>query len=600
MDWTQIAASEAFKKQSPKSQAVIHNNWQAENPQPASIGTADSLMQQEAQPVVTAAPVTAPPPASSPTANLFLSAPAGVDTSVGMPSKRTYQDAERQAQASSAAQVMQEPEQGDKGGWQNLQATLYGAAGIAGQAAGIDKVRDAGFAGYQRNTKEAEKHKVDVQNFTDVDWESLDSITDWVSGTLGQLAPSVAESVVTAGIGAALGSSAAGVGVDPGAVAGFVGKTGVRKLIRNQIAKTLKKDVFKNIARTQGRAAARKAAGLAVGRKIGASAGAMEGGGMWGEDAEKHGVEDANWASAAGLGLLSGASELVAPGGRFARSVVGDTGAAFLKELGNPVGKKLFTRLGIEIPKSMVGEGAQEAVQSFIGKVNEKINDTSGKVSLFDKESLTEYLNAAAAGAVGGGFFGSMGAVRTPGPDGKTDSDGKAKNTPETGSGKADADRTQAIADLRQENYSTADLRTIREDQAAQTEFGVDTEAVDFLLAERADETAAAREVLDAVDNPGVMTRTAKTGVDKDWADGVVDMQKARQYQQSRLVGTDHIKTADDMASILTETEIAGEQDRAVRVEGAEQFLADTKIPAEAKERFVNSGVLEFLERLCP
>lgn len=326
------------------------------------------------------------------------------------------------------AQMAAEPEsnnfvRGMKGGLENLQATGYGALGLAGQALGLETVRDIGFEGYQRNIEEAKQYETDVPQFTDIDWGSLDSVTDWVAGTAGQLIPSIAESVVAAGIGAGIGgATGAGVGSVPGAIAGFAGKTGIKRLLRNQVAKTMKTKAYRELAKKEGRDVARAAANKSVGRKIGAGIGVIggvspiEAGSMWGEDALTHGVENANWMSAALLGLASGASELVAPGGRFARGVVGEAGAVFLKNLADPTGKKLLKRLGIEIPKSMAGEAGQEAFQELLSKVNEKINDTTGEVTLTEKEDLIDYLNSAAAGALGGGMFGAAGALRTEGP----------------------------------------------------------------------------------------------------------------------------------------------------------------------------------------
>ncbi|MCP4493229.1 MAG: ParB N-terminal domain-containing protein [Gammaproteobacteria bacterium] len=301
-------------------------------------------------------------------------------------------------------------------GIDQAQAMGYGAGALASKAVGADKLAEKFMGGYRRNIEESKENQVDVQSFSDVDWGSLDSVTDWAAGTLGQLAPSVIESVIGAGIGAAIGGAATGgVGSVPGAVGGFAGKSAIKKYIWNQVGKQLKKDAFVKLAKEQGEDVAQKVALKSIGRKIGSAAGVigttaqMEGGSMFAEDVEKHGMEEANWMSASLLGLVSGGSELVSPGGQFARGAVGGEVLDFFKRIAKSSQDQLWKRVGIGVPIAMAKEATQEAFQEFISKVNERVNDPN--VNLFDKEAMVEYMNSAAAGAVGGLAFGAAGAI---------------------------------------------------------------------------------------------------------------------------------------------------------------------------------------------
>lgn len=302
---------------------------------------------------------------------------------------------------------------GLESGVDSFQGSLYGAAGIAGDALGIDSVRDWGFEGYQRNQDEAGLNPVDVQNFTDISTDKglLETASDtakWFVGTLGQLTPSVAEGLVTTLIGAGVGTaSAPGVGTVGGALAGMTGRKVVLKAIDEAVESKVKSGIAKEIAEREVKEEIISRAKL--GGNIGLIQGtaAIEGGGMWGEAAEKHGVENANAGSAFVLGQVSGLSEAYSPGGMLIKRIAG------IKDVGSEAASKLadtfLKRLGTEVPKSMSGEAAQEVFQSFLGVLNKKIQDPT--ISLTDRDAILEYINSAAAGAAGGVVFGGVSVV---------------------------------------------------------------------------------------------------------------------------------------------------------------------------------------------
>lgn len=268
-------------------------------------------------------------------------------------------------------------------GWDSTVGLLGGAVGIAGDALDNDSVRNWGFDVYQDRMKEAELNPVDVSNVEDID--SIESAGDWFAGTIGQLAPSMGEALVSTLVG--------------GGVSGLAGRTlakeAIEAAVEKQVANGVKRSVANQIVKSKI---------YDIGAKIGtvAGTGALEGGGMWGEDAQAHGVENANAGSAAALGLVSGASELYSPGGALVQRIAGVKGAG--SAVADKISDSFLKRLGTEIPKQMGEEAAQEVFQSFVGILNKKINDPL--VSLTDKKAISEYLNSAAGGAAGGLLFG--------------------------------------------------------------------------------------------------------------------------------------------------------------------------------------------------
>lgn len=262
---------------------------------------------------------------------------------------------------------------GWESGLQNLQATGYGVLGLAGSAVGSDKLRDYGYEGYRRNMEEAAEVSPRVSSVTDI--ESFGDAADWVMGTVGQLAPSLLEAAASVVAG--------------GGAAGLAGKTVLKNRIKAQIGKEMAKGISEEAARKAVASSliqAGKNAGLVAG------VGAIEAGGNFGEAAGEVGVENVNPVVAGGMGLASGATELVSPTGLFLRKA----GRGMVDD----AAKKLTTwgTRGLSIPKEMIKEGTQEVVQEGLSDASKLYHNPDADVSGED------YLNSFAAGAVGGGF----------------------------------------------------------------------------------------------------------------------------------------------------------------------------------------------------
>jgi hypothetical protein len=319
---------------------------------------------------------------------------------------------EREAEIQENIDTKSNYSRGLASGVDNLQATGYGFAGLMGDILGFDSLRDWGVEGYERNLEEAELNPVDVSRFTDID--SVSDGVKWFLGNAGSLTPSMAEAALSAVAGATIaGAPTGGAGAIPGAVAGAGSRTLARKLLKNQMERIVKKQIEKGVSKD----VAEKVAAKSLGAKVGLMAGVtpMESGGNYGEDVEKHGVEEANPYSALGTGTAAAALELVSPSGKFFTRAVGGEG---LERTAKEVSDPLLKRLVKEAPKAIAGEGTQEAAQGWLSLLNERINDPN--VSFTDKEAVLGYVNDFAAGAGGGVLFGGVNAV-APGKPGIDD-----------------------------------------------------------------------------------------------------------------------------------------------------------------------------------
>ena len=257
---------------------------------------------------------------------------------------------------------------GIKQGLYQAKGLVGGLAGLAGDAIGSDTVRDYGFGVYKEGMDKAQQHGGSVHRVEDI--KGFGDAVDWFQGMAGAQLPIIASMAVSGG------------------VAGVVAKKALSTAAKKAVAKKVASGVTKEAAEKAVKSQIKK---YATNIGIASSAGALESGGMWGEDAETQGVENANAGSAAGLGLISGLSETVSPVQRVA------SGLGFGK--GGIVGKVL-------------GEGSQELFQEFLGVSNEILNDpTKTTDDYFNDESVSRYLNSFAAGGVLGGGVGAVGSV---------------------------------------------------------------------------------------------------------------------------------------------------------------------------------------------
>ena len=182
---------------------------------------------------------------------------------------------------------------GISSGADSFQAGLYGLAGWAGEAAGVDKVRDWGYEGYKRNMGEVQLRAKSYDNIEEAEsfGDYVDSAQYWVGYAVPQI------------LGAIVGSKGAGI----------LTKKAIEKKVKAEMTKKFGNNpgainAVMNSKKTQSLIRGGEFAGIgtqAVGTELGHTySGAVE------EAIAKGGtIEDVDFARATKFGLAAGAAE---------------------------------------------------------------------------------------------------------------------------------------------------------------------------------------------------------------------------------------------------------------------------------------------------
>jgi N12 class adenine-specific DNA methylase len=314
---------------------------------------------------------------------------------------------------------------GLKAYWPGTQAAMYGVGALAADVVGADETagdwaqRAQGLMDRQAQDSRASDSLSSAWRTGDGIGGTLSNLADWAQFNLGQMVPSVVESIAFSLAGAAAGSSAApGPGTIAGAVGGVFGKRLIREEVQAEISTMAAKHVAKRVAEGAAEAAA-KSEGLSLMRDqlareamralgaTGALATASTARGL-GESynaayaTEQAGGPEIDVGRVLAGGAIYGAAET------FGDTLLADTLLRGVR------GQTLTDRVATGFARNAVSEGATEAVQ-------EGATRFAGQQSLTDADAMTAYVDSAAAGGIGGGVFGGIGAVRErPQPQGDT------------------------------------------------------------------------------------------------------------------------------------------------------------------------------------
>ena len=292
----------------------------------------------------------------------------------------------------SQQEEMGEFRKGINRGIQGAQASLYGAVGLAGDLLGIDAIRDWGFEGYQRNMEEAQQYAGKAESLSDIN--SLSSFGDWAAGTAGSVLPDVASALIPAGILGTLGKTVAAKSIRKYAANAI--KDRAEEIIKNTAKDTVTKDL-----QDKAVAQATKEVTNSIIGKFGAGAIAtqtslQESGSNWGQDAYSHGVEGTSPGQDLLFGTISGVSEaILGAESSLWKAITGKT-------VSDAVERTFRRELVRGLPKAMASEGGQEAFQQILSNINANIQDAKGLITTDD---IQDIIDAAAAGALGGGMF---------------------------------------------------------------------------------------------------------------------------------------------------------------------------------------------------
>ncbi len=141
--------------------------------------------------------------------------------------------------------------------------------GAAARFAGLEEPGKVLMESSQRRQQELSPYSV---GFTDIGKDPTVDAIDWIASTVGQLGPSIIETLITTVIGAGVGAAAGGPpSATVGALAGFVGKQAFKDALKTavttyekQALKTLGKETLEGTARQAAIKAAPKAEVIAA------------------------------------------------------------------------------------------------------------------------------------------------------------------------------------------------------------------------------------------------------------------------------------------------------------------------------------------------
>lgn len=260
---------------------------------------------------------------------------------------------------------------GVSAGVDQVQALGGGLLALAGDKLGIDSVKDKGMEIHQVNQWEASENALDY-GFTDID--GAGKAMEWAGYTLGNLAPTLATTVLGGGIG--------------GLAAKGVTKKMVGNMVKREIAKGATKEQAQEIA---GKALAKRitmANSIGVNTGAGAASVGMSAGGIYGD------TGDADVALS--HGLAAGALDAL-PITRVLKKFGGNEAAGKFKE-----------SILKEGAKSGLFEMGTEGAQSFIEQHARHWVETDGQSLLqnLDAVDRKELIDSMAAGGLGGAAMG--------------------------------------------------------------------------------------------------------------------------------------------------------------------------------------------------
>lgn len=276
---------------------------------------------------------------------------------------------------------------------ESSQAAAYSASAAVGDLLGVDSLRDWGIEGYQRNMEEAAKYEAAVPGVTSI--HSFRDFGDWLAGTSGELLGNVATALATSGGSALLAKTVAG-----SAIKKYAADT-IKDRATEIAAQNAVNGIISNEVKNAATAQATKEVLGNIYSKVGAAAMAgysstLEAGSNYGEDVTKHGVDNTSPGQDLLFGLASGISEaILGAESSLWKAVTGKT-------VSNAVENSFRRELVKGLPKALASEAGQEAFQEILSSVNANIQDAKGLITTDDIEDI---INAAAAGALGGGMF---------------------------------------------------------------------------------------------------------------------------------------------------------------------------------------------------
>lgn len=286
---------------------------------------------------------------------------------------------------------------GFSSGIDQTQALGGGIAMLAGDYFGSKALKDYGMDVYNSNMAEAEKNSPRVNRIEDIN--NIGDFSDWFAGVTGQLAPTMLTIVATGGVG------------------GAIAQAGAKKLISKSVAKQIKDGVENEATKAALKKIAKaKVAGQLGGAFVGSTG--IETGSIYGETLtdkrydNSPEMQDRAMKAAAIGGLSAGALEMI-PVVRLGKRL-GFAGGLSEKIAKNLSEMKMPGRVLSEGIKQSGIEGLTELMQTVIEKSAQEYAIEQNLDEVLSPENMSEYWNAAAAGAAGGLVFGGVAGIPKP------------------------------------------------------------------------------------------------------------------------------------------------------------------------------------------
>lgn len=319
------------------------------------------------------------------------------------------EDAFQQIQAGTRADNLENMGEAKRGllrGWEGLKASAAGAEMLTGKALGLESLQQDGLQRYQDYNEQASLYPAGVENFTDIS-SPLDA-GKWLVGSLGELAPSMADAVIMSTIGATAGSTVPGAGTVAGGLAGLFGKQTIKTAIKELAESAIAKGVTREVAEAGAKKAVERQAAKLLGAKVGMVAGTaqLEVGGNFGEAVEEVGMDQASVSAAVLTGGAAALLELAGGQMRIIDKVLGPNAGKALREAVDKKDLGFIARTFKEAATQAPQEFAQEAGQEALSLANLTINNPD--LALFTKDNLHRTFEAGMKGAAGGGVTGGV------------------------------------------------------------------------------------------------------------------------------------------------------------------------------------------------
>jgi predicted nucleotidyltransferase len=278
---------------------------------------------------------------------------------------------------------------GFKTGAISLKQLGAGAVALTGDATGNEGMQKWGVEKYRQAEQQMKPYNTDRTTSLE-DIHGVGNAIDWAQYQLGNLAPSMLESVGSALIGAAVGSAAEpGGGTVVGGVAGFVAKKTVKKFIENQIEKQMAKGVAEEVAKTLAQKELKKVIG--AGTVMFANSYIQGMGDVYGETMDENGKGNV---MAGFLGAIPYAAlDTVADLSVLDRVIKGSEGEKAL----------------IRYSKAMISSGIKEGAQESAQEADLMIAGLASGKTYTSQEVISRLGNSFAAAGLGGGVAGSIG-----------------------------------------------------------------------------------------------------------------------------------------------------------------------------------------------